>query len=274
MITKRRKGSGMSAELEEKKQKLEAKKNAVQEAYKKSAYKEDFHSWIQNSTWGGPLNTGEFRMVGFSEDEIQQKIEQKKQNDASVRELFWNNLSQQAPFSTNFMCQVHKMLYHGIIYFGGMYRFDNVRMDRVAIKPARPEQIYERMKQMEENYRQSPKGVLDILKLNYDIVITQPFIDGNKTLSRTMMNYELLNQGYPPLLFSQPEDKVKYINTLEQSHLTKDLNAFYDFMLSKMQTTLNQSFNILNSRLVQEPQKIVSSSSFSAAQAASQKTYE
>ena len=56
----------MSAELEEKKQKLEAKKNAVQEAYKKSAYKEDFHSWIQNSTWGGPLNTGEFRMVGFS----------------------------------------------------------------------------------------------------------------------------------------------------------------------------------------------------------------
>ena len=70
MITKRRKGSGMSAELEEKKQKLEAKKNAVQEAYKKSAYKEDFHSWIQNSTWGGPLNTGEFRTVGFSEDEI------------------------------------------------------------------------------------------------------------------------------------------------------------------------------------------------------------
>ena len=248
--------------IEQKKQKIEHIKEKFKKEYKTSQHKEKFYDWIQEFTWGVPLSLDEFVRNGVSVEIAKEKIEKKKQNDQIFRKYFVQSLVNCAPFSTDFMRELHCCLFHGVLCFSGMYREATVRLNNVAIEVPPASFVSMFMKNMECKYEESQKNVLDVLRLNYDIVVNQPFLDGNKTIARSVLNYELLNRGYCPLLFSSVKDKNNYISSLEKSFNDDNMDYFYDFMLDKMYATAKDSLMILRGneprRKLQIPTKISS----------------
>jgi len=61
---------------------------------------------------------------------------------------------------------------------------------------------------------------------HFRLVSIHPFVDGNGRASRLLMNLILEQAGYPPAII-QKEDRLKYINALEQSRTTENPSLFY-----------------------------------------------
>ena len=66
-------------------------------------------------------------------------------------------------------------------------------------------------------------------KVHFDFVSIHPFGDGNGRTSRLLMNFVQSYFGLPlSIVFKQ--DRIKYINSLEDARNKENLKPFYDFM--------------------------------------------
>lgn len=62
---------------------------------------------------------------------------------------------------------------------------------------------------------------------HFRLVSIHPFVDGNGRTSRLLMNLILEQNEYPPAII-QKEERIKYINALEQSQMTENPHLFYE----------------------------------------------
>lgn len=82
-------------------------------------------------------------------------------------------------------------------------------------------------------------------KVHFDLVSIHPFGDGNGPSSRLLMNYIQSFFGLPlSVVFSQ--DRIRYINALEQARKEEDIEPFYNFMFGQYAKFLNQEIKALN----------------------------
>lgn len=63
-----------------------------------------------------------------------------------------------------------------------------------------------------------------------------PFADGNGRVGRTLMNYYLMTNNYPPLIIYD-EDKHLYYECLEKYDETEELNPLYEFLKYETEKT-------------------------------------
>ncbi len=82
-------------------------------------------------------------------------------------------------------------------------------------------------------------------KLHFDLVSIHPFADGNGRTSRLMMNYLLEYFKLPPLYISK-DNKISYINALENTHKKEDLTIFYSYMYKQYIKFLQREIKNLN----------------------------
>ena len=61
--------------------------------------------------------------------------------------------------------------------------------------------------------------------LHGELVKIHPFIDGNGRTSRLIMNLDLMNSGYNPIIIKK-EDRLKYYEALDKAHATYDYTDF------------------------------------------------
>jgi Fic family protein len=73
---------------------------------------------------------------------------------------------------------------------------------------------------------------------HFRLVSIHPFVDGNGRTSRLLMNLVLAQTGYPPAII-QKEDRLKYINALEQSRMTENSNLFYAVVAEAVDRSLD-----------------------------------
>ncbi len=64
-----------------------------------------------------------------------------------------------------------------------------------------------------------------------------PFADGNGRTARLLMNLLLLRAGYVPVAV-RPEDRMRYLDTLERGSLAGDLDPFQTLMHERLDATL------------------------------------
>jgi Fic family protein len=84
---------------------------------------------------------------------------------------------------------------------------------------------------------------------HFRLVAIHTFADGNGRTARLLMNLILLRGGYPPVAV-RPEDRKRYLDTLENASMREDLEPFRIFMCERLDTTLGEYLNALQEGLL------------------------
>jgi Fic family protein len=58
-----------------------------------------------------------------------------------------------------------------------------------------------------------------------EFVKIHPFIDGNGRTARLLLNFELIQSGYPPVVI-KTENRVDYYDAIDKAHTTNDYTDF------------------------------------------------
>lgn len=73
---------------------------------------------------------------------------------------------------------------------------------------------------------------------HFRLVSIHPFADGDGRTARLLMNLILEQSGYPPAIIRN-EDRLRYINVLEQARMTEDPNLFYAIVYEAIDRSLD-----------------------------------
>jgi Fic family protein len=90
--------------------------------------------------------------------------------------------------------------------------------------------------------------------LHYKLVRIHPFDDGNGRISRLLMNYVLLKNGFPPLVIKST-DKRNYLSALNRAD-AGDLNSFIKYIAEQLVWSLNLSIKAANGESIEEPNDV------------------
>lgn len=74
--------------------------------------------------------------------------------------------------------------------------------------------------------------------LHIEFVKIHPFIDGNGRTARLLLNFELMKNGYPPIVIEK-ENRAEYYATLDLAHTSGDSRPFIEMTARMMNNTLD-----------------------------------
>ncbi len=110
------------------------------------------------------------------------------------------------------------------------------------------------MQELIDWYRREEGGLPPITLaalLHYKFVRIHPFDDGNGRISRLLMNYVLLRNGYPPVIIKS-EDKANYLRALHMAD-TGDYEPFISYIADQVVWSLNIAIRAANGESIDEP---------------------
>ncbi|CCV66099.1 Filamentation induced by cAMP protein Fic [Paracholeplasma brassicae] len=109
----------------------------------------------------------------------------------------------------------------------GKYRHENVFISGAKHVPPIYMNVPYEMQKMIEKY-QSWKDLHPVVRacfLHGEFVKIHPFIDGNGRTARLLLNFELIQSGYPPVVI-KTENRADYYDALDKAHTTNDYTDF------------------------------------------------
>lgn len=110
----------------------------------------------------------------------------------------------------------------------GRYRTENVLISGAKHIPPKHYEIGDLMQELVEEYNNNWKDFHPVLKatlLHGEFVKIHPFIDGNGRTARLLLNFELMKNGYTPIIIKN-EAKAKYYEVLDLAHTTMNYEPF------------------------------------------------
>ena len=109
----------------------------------------------------------------------------------------------------------------------GKYRRENVTIKGATHIPPDYIKVPELMEKLILNYEtwNNYHPIIRAALLHGELVKIHPFIDGNGRTSRLLMNLELMNSGYNPVIIKK-EDRLKYYESLDKAHTTGNYTDF------------------------------------------------
>ena len=70
-------------------------------------------------------------------------------------------------------------------------------------------------------------------------------MDGNGRTARLLLNFELMKNGYPPVVIKN-EERTKYYDALDKAHTTNDYTDFIDLVSELVEEIENDYLYLLN----------------------------
>jgi Fic family protein len=135
----------------------------------------------------------------------------------------------------------------------GNYRTIDVgvrKSDGTIHKFCTPLKVSENMDNFIENFNQiNITSIIKAAKIHLEFVTIHPFSDGNGRCARLLMNLILLQEGYP-LTIIRIEDRVKYIQAIEQYQQSGDDSIFLDFIAKKVDESLDKYLELINTKVI------------------------
>ena len=109
----------------------------------------------------------------------------------------------------------------------GRYRKENVTIKGATHIPPDFVKVPELMEKLILNYETWNKyhPIIQASLLHGELVKIHPFIDGNGRTSRLIMNLDLMNHGYNPVIIKK-ENRLEYYEVLDKAHITRDYTDF------------------------------------------------
>ncbi|MFC1496567.1 Fic family protein [Candidatus Margulisiibacteriota bacterium] len=97
--------------------------------------------------------------------------------------------------------------------------------------PPAPGKVVALMEELEKSINLVSNPVIKAILVHSFFAYIHPYVDGNGRCSRLLMNYMLLTSGYHWITI-RAENREKYFNALEESHLNQNIIPFASFILS------------------------------------------
>ena len=109
----------------------------------------------------------------------------------------------------------------------GKYRGENVTIKGATHIPPDYIKVPELMEKLILNYEtwNNYHPIIRAALLHGELVKIHPFVDGNGRTSRLLMNLDLMNSGYNPVIIKK-EDRLKYYEALDKAHTTGNYTDF------------------------------------------------
>lgn len=125
--------------------------------------------------------------------------------------------------------------------YAGKYRTENVIISGAKHRPPEHYFVNEQMEQLISQYNGAWKNLHPIEKaalLHGEFVKIHPFIDGNGRTARLLMNFALMQSGYPPTII-KVEMRPQYYDALDLAHITGDYSKFINLVAQSVEESLD-----------------------------------
>jgi Fic family protein len=124
---------------------------------------------------------------------------------------------------------IHSLILKGIDnQNAGKYRTENILISGAKHIPPKNYEISHLMQQLVAEYKNdwvSFHPVVRAVLLHGEFVKIHPFIDGNGRTARLLLNFELMRNGYTPIIIKN-EQRANYYDALDHAHTTMDYGPF------------------------------------------------
>ena len=109
----------------------------------------------------------------------------------------------------------------------GRYRKENVTIKGATHIPPDYLKVPELMEKLILTYNtwNEYHPIIQAALLHGELVKIHPFVDGNGRTSRLLMNLDLMNSGYNPVIIKK-ESRLKYYEALDKAHITGNYTDF------------------------------------------------
>lgn len=109
----------------------------------------------------------------------------------------------------------------------GRYRKENVTIKGATHIPPDYLKVHELMEKLILTYNtwNEYHPIIQAALLHGELVKIHPFVDGNGRTSRLLMNLDLMNSGYNPVIIKK-ESRLKYYEALDKAHTTGNYTDF------------------------------------------------
>lgn len=124
----------------------------------------------------------------------------------------------------------------------GRYRRENVTIKGATHIPPDYLKVPELMEKLILNYENwnDFHPIIQAALLHGELVKVHPFVDGNGRTSRLLMNLDLMNHGYNPVIIKK-EDRLKYYEALDKAHTTSDYTDFVK-LITKLEIVMLRKY--------------------------------
>ena len=128
----------------------------------------------------------------------------------------------------------------------GKYRNENVTIKGATHIPPDYVKVPELMEKLILNYNNwnNYHPIIQAALLHGELVKIHPFVDGNGRTSRLLMNLDLMNHGYNPVIIKK-EDRLEYYAALDKAHTTGDYTDFIKLITKLEIEILNKYLELL-----------------------------
>jgi Fic family protein len=152
-------------------------------------------------------------------------------------------VQRQEPLSEWQIKNIHRLILKNIEdEHAGVYRKENVIISGATHIPPDAFQVaflMEQLIRLNANDWQSLHPVERSSMIHIEFVKIHPFIDGNGRTARLLLNFELMKNGYPPIVIEKGA-RAEYYSALDYAHTTGDNGPF----ITLVTRVLTQTFNI------------------------------
>ena len=142
---------------------------------------------------------------------------------------------------------IHQLILKGIDdENAGRYRRENVTIKGAVHIPPDYTKIPELMEKLILNYETWNKyhPIIQAALLHGELVKIHPFVDVNGRTSRLIMNLDLMNHGYNPVIVKK-ENRLEYYEALDKAHTTGNYTDFVKLINKLEIEMLNKYLELL-----------------------------
>ena len=142
---------------------------------------------------------------------------------------------------------IHSLILKGIDNTNaGKYRNENVTISGASKIPVDYVKVPEEMEKLMNRYKDwnNYHPLIRAALLHGEFVFIHPFIDGNGRTARLLMNFEVMKNGYLPIII-KASTKLRYYDALDKAMVKHDYTDFVKLIVEEENKILDQYLEII-----------------------------
>ena len=161
-------------------------------------------------------------------------------NHAEAIKYIEEILSEKKPLSEYEIKNIHALVTNGIENIDpGKYRDTQVQIGGAGFTPVPPYLVKEKMEELILWYKKNNLHPIEKASiLHGEFAKIHPFKDGNGRTARLLLNFELMQNGYPPIIINK-EERENYYKTLDIGSVTENWEEFIKFIAFKVEERID-----------------------------------